>query len=248
MQILALLTRDWLIVKKNILFYITLWIAMPIILHLILAIPLSQIIKMKVLYLNWSAASIWIGSSSIITYFESSYRMQKINHETDYISAILSTPIKNYQIIIANSIIGLILGIVQFLFSLIIISILHHEFYGLFNLIIIFFQIICLLIFVSIMGTLLGLLIPKRLLYLQISIIVLFIFCFGLGIFIPLSSYPSAYINVISFIPLIDIIKNIQSIITHYPISWFSYISNLMMAILFFLIAIIISKKNMRKL
>ena len=50
--ILPMLLRDWLEFKKNALVTILFWILLPILIHTLLAIPLSRMIFLNIRYLN----------------------------------------------------------------------------------------------------------------------------------------------------------------------------------------------------
>ena len=107
-QILPLLKRDWYGFRKHFLEYLALWVIIPILIHLILAIPLSRFIILEVRYLNWSAAGIWVTSAGMASFLETSVRIRKINYETAQIDAILQAPISNLELLTVLSLRGVI--------------------------------------------------------------------------------------------------------------------------------------------
>ena len=64
--IIPMLKRDWIEFRKHVLLTLFFWALIPILIHTFLAIPLSRLIIMDIRYLNWSAAGVWIFSSSMM--------------------------------------------------------------------------------------------------------------------------------------------------------------------------------------
>ena len=96
------------------------WIFIPILIHIILAIPLSQLINLEVRYLNWAAVGIWIITSSMAAFLETSNRIRKIQYETNQIDILLHSPTTNVDILLALFFRGTIIGLIQFIFSILI--------------------------------------------------------------------------------------------------------------------------------
>ena len=71
--VIPMLQRDWIEFKKHALFTILFWVLMPILIHTLLAIPLSRLISMDIRYLNWSAAGVWISSTGMRAFIESTH-------------------------------------------------------------------------------------------------------------------------------------------------------------------------------
>ena len=112
--------RDWYEFRKNFFSYLGLWIFIPILIHIILAIPLSQLINLEVRYLNWAAVGIWIITSSMAAFLETSNRIRKIQYETNKIDILLHSPTTNVDILLALFFRGTIIGLIQFIFSILI--------------------------------------------------------------------------------------------------------------------------------
>ena len=190
-----------------------LWIIIPILIHLILAIPLSRFVILEIRYLNWSAAGIWVVSAAMASFIETSLRIRKINYETPSTDAILQSPISNMEILIGLVLRGVIFGFIQFIFSILITSTLNHEYFGAINILMIIIQIMVVILFFSVFGILIGLLISQLGIFIQFSLALFVIIALGMGLFIPISSYPVSYLTIINTIPLISVLQNIQSII-----------------------------------
>ncbi len=240
--------RDWYGFRKQLPTYLVLWILIPILIHLLLAIPLSSLISLEVRYLNWAAAGIWVTSSGMSSFLETSLRMRKINYETDLIDAILQSPISNFELVTALSLRGVIFGFIQFVFAIFITCTLNHEYLGTLSIFMIIIQVLAIIIFFSVLGTLVGLLISSRNIFIQLSLTLFIIISLGMGAFIPISSYPGSYLAIAEKIPLMVVLQNIQAIIIHHNIQWTSFFLTLVLTIFIFFITLIISNKIFRNI
>ena len=119
--------RDWYEFRNHIVIYLVLWILIPILIHLLLAIPLSHLISLEVRYLNWAAAGIWVTSASMASFLETALRIHKINYETGQIDVILQSPISNFELLMVLSLRGIIFGFIQFIIAILITCTLNHE-------------------------------------------------------------------------------------------------------------------------
>ena len=164
---LALLKRDLFELKRNLIFYFALFSLSPIILYLLLAIPLSYFISVEVRYLNWSSAGIWVACSVIVSLIGTSIRIHKLKYQTNQMEAILTAPITNLFFLFSILMRGLFLGMIQFLFSYFLTAFLTNEYLGLLNVLIIIIHMILALIFFSLLGILLGLIIENTLFLIQ---------------------------------------------------------------------------------
>ena len=225
-----------------------LWVIIPILIHLILAIPLSRFIILEVRYLNWSAAGIWITSAAMASFLETALRIRKINYETPSIDAILQSPISNLEILIGLALRGVVFGFVQFIFSIIITCTLNHEYLGALSILMIIIQIMGIILFFSVLGTFIGLLISHPIIFIQFSLTLFMIVCIGIGAFIPINSYPDSYLIIINKIPLMPVIQNLQSIIIHQSIQWTSFFLTLLLTLLLFFITLVTSNKVFRNI
>ena len=216
--------------------------------HLFLAIPLSRIISLEVRYLNWAAAGIWVTSAGMASFLETALRIRKINYETGQLEVILQSPISNLDFLTILSLRGIILGFIQFVFAIIITCTLNHEYLGTLSILMIIIQIMAFILFFSVFGTLMGLLISKRIIFIQFSLALFMIIILGMGAFIPISNYPESYLTIADKIPLMIILQNIQSIIIHKSIQWTSFFLTLAITILLFFITLIISNRFFRNI
>ena len=225
-----------------------LWIIIPILIHLILAIPLSRLIILEVRYLNWSAAGIWITSAAMASFLETALRIRKINYETGQLEVILQSPISNLDLLTILSLRGIILGFIQFVFAIIITCTLNHEYLGTLSILMIIIQVMAVILFFSALGLFMGVLISHRIVFIQLSLSLFMIISLGMGAFIPISNYPESYMAIVNKIPLMTVCQNLQSIIIHQSIQWTSFFLTLLLTVLLFIITLIISNKVFRNI
>ena len=243
-----MLKRDWYEFRKNFFSYLGLWIFIPILINIILAIPLSQLINLEVRYLNWAAVGIWIITSSMAAFLETSNRIRKIKYETNQIDILLHSPTSNVEILLALFFRGTIIGLIQFVFSILITYTLNHEYLGMWNIVLIVFHILSIITFFSVLGIILGLFINSRILIINFYIILFAILSIGMGVFIPINNYPLSYVEFVKNIPLFMVFQNMQSIIVHEDVQWIGLVFNVISSLLLFFISVIASNKIFRKI
>ena len=151
----------------------------PVLIHLLIAVPLSRLISLEVRYLNWAAAGIWFTSTGMVSFLETSLRIQKINYDTTQIDIILQSPISNFEILLVLSLRGIIFGFIQFIFAILITCTLNHEYLGTLSTLMTMIQVMAVILFFSVLGILLGILIPNRIICIQISMALFIIISMG---------------------------------------------------------------------
>ena len=182
------------------------------------------------------------------SFLETSVRIRKINYETAQIDAILQAPISNLELLTVLSLRGVIFGFIQFIFAILITCALNHEYLGTLSVLMIVIQIMAVILFFSIFGILMGLLISHRTIFIQFSLALFIVMSLGIGAFIPISNYPESYLSIVNKIPLMIVLQNMQSIIVHQSIQWLSFFLSLALTTLLFFISLIISKKVFRSI
>lgn len=247
-SILCLLKREWIEFKKYSITIVLFWIIFPIVLHICLAIPLSNLIVLKIRYLNWSSAGVWIVVSSIVAFIVTSKHLIKFKNKNYQIEAVLQAPITNLNLLLSIFIKGSIYGLLQFLIALILISTLNHEYYSVLQYLQILIQMIIIIGTFSVFGMMLGLILNNVMSLIYSTIILFIILTFGTGTFIPLNNYPINYINFVDKIPFVYIISNTKAIIINEPIQWIGFFLSLLMIILLMIISLIISHRVFRVL
>ena len=246
--IIPMLKRDWIEFRKYALFTILFWILIPILIHTFLAIPLSRFIFMDIRYLNWSAAGVWISTAGMVAFLETANRLRKIHFETRQIDAILQSPVTNLELLSVIMLRGVIFGLCQFVFAICITSTLNHEYFSIANILFITVQMLVIISFFSVLGTIFGLVISNRMIFIQSSFILFLLLSFSMGTFIPMSYYPDGFTSIIGYIPLSTVFGNIQAIITHESIQWTSFFLTIGLIIIMSIISLIVSHNIFRKI
>lgn len=241
-----MLKRDWFSFRKKALSLVFVWAVFPMVLHILIAIPLSKVIQLDIRYLNWVAPGIWIVSSGFIAFATSFYRLKKIRGNSEQLEIYLKAPMSNVQILLPIMIWACILGMIQFLFSFVLTTSINHEYYTVVQVAQIGLISLISVIFFSIIGTLFGLLIRNEFISSFSNFILHLVIAFGLGAFIPLEIYPNTFQKMIKFIPLSGIFENLQSIVQNNSIELSSIVIMLILCIVLFFVNVVLSHKKFR--
>jgi len=243
-----LMLRELYDFKNHFISVLLFWVLMPVILHIFLAIPLSLVIQLDIRYLNWSAGGIWIVTAGITAFLYSANRMRKIHQESSQIDALLKAPLTNLDLLLITVLRGVLYGIGQFIIALIITTSLNNEYLGINGLLVVSFQMFTLIMHFAVLGTFLGMILPGRMVFTNVSFFIFLFISFGLGNFIPLEFFPETYLTIIEAIPTTGAFANIKSVIIHTPFNWKGFFFTLMGTIIIFIITLISSHKLFRKI
>ncbi len=243
----VLLYRDWLNIKKNGISLLVIFTMLPMLLHLFLSIPLSNIISLDIRYLNWAAPGIWVTASGLLAFCIAILRMKKIKHDSGQLDALLKTPLRNGEIIFSVIIMATLLGLVQALISIAITVLLNNENLGFDQILLILLQIIPLINFYAILGTLLGIFIKDGIVLISIILLMFLILALSIGSFLPLTIFPTNYVEVVSLLPLTSIINSCQMIIQNGTITYIGIFLTFLLNIFLVLLTIVVSYKTFRK-
>ena len=243
----VLLYRDWLNIKKNGISLLVIFTMLPMLLHLFLSIPLSNIISLDIRYLNWAAPGIWVTASGLLAFCIAILRMKKIKHDSGQLDALLKTPLRNGEIIFSVIIMATLLGLVQALISIAITVLLNNENLGFGQILLILLQIIPLINFYAILGTLLGIFIKDGIVLTSLILLMFLILALSIGSFLPLTIFPTNYVEVVSLLPLTSIINSCQMIIQNGTITYIDIFLTFLLNIFLVLLTIVVSYKTFRK-
>ncbi len=243
----VLLYRDWLNIKKNGISLLVIFTMLPMLLHLFLSIPLSNIISLDIRYLNWAAPGIWVTASGLLAFCIAILRMKKIKHDSGQLDALLKTPLRNGEIIFSVIIMATLLGLVQALISIAITVLLNNENLGFGQILLILLQIIPLINFYAILGTLLGIFIKDGIVLISLILLMFLILALSIGSFLPLTIFPTNYVDVVSLLPLTSIINSCQMIIQNGTITYIGIFLTFLLNIFLVLLTIVVSYKTFRK-
>ena len=243
----VLLYRDWLNIKKNVILLLVIFTMLPMLLHLFLSIPLSNIISLEIRYLNWAATGIWVTASGLLAFCVAILRMKKIKHDSGQLDALLKTPLRNGEIIFSVIIIATLLGFLQVLVSIGLTVLLNNEYLGMGQIMLILLQIVPLINFYAILGTLLGIFIKDGIALVSMILFIFLVLAFSIGSFLPLANFPTNYVDVVNKFPLTIIISSCQMIIQNGTITYIGIFLTLLINILLALLTIVVSYKTFRK-
>ena len=243
----VLLYRDWLNIKKNGIALLLIFTILPMLLHLFLSIPLSNIISLDIRYLNWAAPGIWVTTSGLLAFCVAVLRMKKIKHDSGQLDALLKTPLRNSEIIFSVIIIATILGIIQALVSIGLTTLLNNEYFGVRQISLIMLQILPLINFYAILGTLLGIFIKNEITLVSVILLVFLVLALSIGSFLPLANFPKNYVFAVNKVPLTSIIDSCQMIIQNGTITYIGVFLTFLVNIFLVFLTIAVSYKTFRK-
>ena len=174
-------------------------------------------------------------------------RMKKIKHDSGQLDALLKTPLRNGEIIFSVIIMATLLGLVQALISIAITVLLNNENLGFDQILLILLQIIPLINFYAILGTLLGIFIKDGIVLISLILLMFLILALSIGSFLPLTIFPPNYVDVVSLLPLTSIINSCQMIIQNGTITYIGIFLTFLLNIFLVLLTIVVSYKTFRK-
>ena len=220
---------------------------LPMLLHLFLSIPLSNIITLDLRYLNWAAPGIWATSSGLLAFCVTILRMKKIKYDSGELDALMKTPLRNGEIIFSVIIMGTILGFIQALISIALTILLNNEYLGFWQILLILLQLIPLINFYAVLGSLLGMFIKNGMVLVSTILLIFLLLSLSIGSFLPLANFPANYVNVVNKFPLTAIIESCQMIIQNGTITYVGIFLTFLINIFLVLLTIAISYKTFRK-
>ena len=243
----TLLYRDWLNIKKHAISLFLVLTMFPMLLHLFISIPLSNVISLDIRYLNWAAPGIWITSSGVLAFCIAILRMKKIKYDSGQLDAFLKTPLANSDIIVSVVITATILGFIQVLISIGLTVLLNNEYLGFKQILFILFQVLPLINFFAILGNLIGIFVKHGIALISMILFIFLVLTLSIGSFLPLVHFPVNYVDLVSKFPLTMIINNCQIIIQNNVSSYIGPFITYLINIVLILITIVVSHKSFRK-
>ena len=240
----ALLRRELYVLKYNLIPFICIWMLLPMSIYLFISLPLSSLISINVInYVNWSSIGNAVYSSSILAYLLSSNLMLKYKNKTSFSSLMLAAPQTNSQHLGAIVIWAAIIGLVQFLFSIVISEALNSSNLFFLDNILIMIYGLPIIIFVSNLAIFVHLIVDRKLVQTLINSILIIFLLFSSGLFLPLNQAPLF----LSYSPIYQTIINMQNIIMINSSVIYPSIIVLVLSAILFVINLVISYKVLRK-
>ncbi len=239
----ALLRRELYVLKYNLIPFICIWMLLPMAIYLFISIPLSSQISIDVInYINWSSIGNAVYASSIITYLLSSKLILRYKSKTSFSNLMLSAPQTNYQHLGAILIWASIIGLVQFVFSIVITQALNSSNLFFLDKILIIIYGLPIIILVSNLAIFIYLIVDSKLVQTLINSILTIFFVFSSGLFLPLNKAPIF----LSYSPLYQTLINMQNIIMINSSVIYPSIIILVLSVLLFVINLVVSHKVLR--
>ena len=240
----ALLRRELYVLKYNLIPFICIWMLLPMAIYLFVSIPLSSQISIDVInYVNWSSIGNAVYASSILAYLLSSNLMLKYKNKTSFSNLMLAAPQTNSQHLGAIVIWACMIGLVQFLFSIVITQALNSSNLFFLDKILIMIYGLPIIIFVSNFAIFVHLIVDRKLVQTLVNSILIIFFLFSSGLFLPLNQAPLF----LSYSPLNQTIINMQNIIMINSSIIYPSIIVLALSAILFVINLVISYKVLRK-
>jgi len=240
----ALLRRELYILKHNLIPFICIWMLLPMAIYLFISIPLSSQISIDVInYINWSSIGNAVYASSVLTYLLSTNLILKYKNKTSFSNLMLAAPQTNSQHLGAIIIWASVIGLVQFLFSIVITQALNSSNLFFLDKILIIIYGIPIIIFVSNLAIFVCLIVNSKLVHTLVNFILIIFFLFSSGLFFPLDKAPIF----LSYSPLYQTLINMQNIIMINSSVIYPSIIVLVFSSILYVVNLVISYKVLRK-
>ena len=116
----TLLKREFFALKHDLISYICIWTLFPMFVYLFISVPLSSQISTEAInYINWSSIGNAVYTSCLMSYMISFKLILSYKDKTNFSHLLLSAPQTNLQHLGSIIAWATIIGVIQFLFSII---------------------------------------------------------------------------------------------------------------------------------
>tara|TARA_B100001175_G_scaffold222254_1_gene189243 strand:- start:604 stop:1341 length:738 start_codon:yes stop_codon:yes gene_type:complete len=219
-NILVLIIKELLNIKKNILQYIFILFLFPSLLFMFLAIPLSKVfIDLKPIYSVWVCSGVLFVSVLFNIYVFNLGWFKKM-YDNDFMK---SLPITTSEYLLSQISFSIIIGFFQYTISVLILNSLSIGFMNFIQFIKCFFILFPSMVIISNISLISNYFIKNKFSFNIFNSFVFLFLSFSIGSLVPLDLYPKEYINIIGYFPLSATLINIQNIISFDPL-YFSMI------------------------
>jgi len=233
-NILVLIIKELLNIKKNILQYIFILFLFPSLLFMFLAIPLSKVfINLKPIYSVWVCSGVLFVSVLFNIYVFNLGWFKKM-YDNDFMK---SLPITTSEYLSSQISISIIIGFFQYTISVIILNSLSIGFMNFIQFIKCLFILFPSMVIISNISLIGNYFIKNKFSFNIFNSFVFLFLSFSIGSLVPLDLYPKEYINIISYFPLSATLINIQNIISFDSV----YFSMILISFFYLLVFITLS-------
>ncbi len=217
-QVSLLLKREIFILKHRWLRFVSFWILFPLVIFVFGALPLYKIIPHQTLdYLHWVMPGIWIVTSAIVSIQIGVARMHQLKMN-NYLHPVLKSPITIGEVITGYFLIAVCYGLIQLFLGMTILILLNQGSYTIFQYVSVIIQILCMILFISGLGNMIGLCTDSGNSDSVIIILVFIVLSFGFGGMLPIQLFPRELSSILNRIPIVILIKNTQNILLLKPV------------------------------
>lgn len=210
-NVLILIIKELLNIKKNILQYIFILFLFPSLLFMFLAIPLSKVfIDLKPIYSIWVCSGVLFVSVLFNIYIFNLSWFKKM-YDNDFMK---SLPVTTSEYLLSQISFSIIVGFFQYTISVIILNSLSIGFMNFIQFIKCFFILFPSMVIISNISLISNYFIKNKFSFNIFNSFIFLFLSFSIGSLVPLDLYPKEYINIISYFPLSATLINIQNIIS----------------------------------
>ena len=241
--------REWVRFKPSMVYFLLSCFLLTLLLHLFLGFPLRSVFKDigGMNYMFWMVPGIIIILSSLMVYFVTLTNINNLLAFPKSIDVICKTPVANWQVLAGLVCWGSTIGIIQWILSLAVTSVLNNEFYQLLINIRLAIQSIIIIPFFAVLAIFTHLISNNRFWIMTTSLFYFITLSFGFGCFIPLNTFPDEVVALVKIIPLSGIVEGAQSIIMGRQGSFIWGFFTLIITGIIFIFSVIISNKKFRQ-
>ncbi len=212
---LILIKREILAGRKIIVITYLMLLMFPLILFLLIALPMYKSIQTvnNLEYLSWVAPGIWIVSSAFTAFLLSMATSHHLKFESRLAEIYLKSPVSIAVIILPGLMWGLAHGIMEMGVSVLETNLIIADVTTPAKIFKMIAQILPLILFFSVLGTVLGTWVEKFYTLSTITFVLFMFFTLGTGNFIPLDLFPATYNQILSGSPIVGDINHTQNIL-----------------------------------
>lgn len=240
---------QWLRFKPSLGYFLLSCFLLPLLLHLFIGFPFRYVFNdiNGMNYMFWMIPGNFIILSCLMAYTVTIINMNNFMVYPKSIDNICKTPVSNFQILFSVIIWAFTIGIIQWLISIIVVSLLINEFYSLLVSIRLALQTLVIIPFFSVLSILTFLISNNQFWKMTASLFYFIFLSFGLGCLIPLNTFPEEVYKFIKLIPITGVINGSQNIIMGKPGSFTSGLFIIILTGILFIICLIISNKKFKQ-
>lgn len=241
--------QEWIRFRSSLWYFLLSSFLLTVIFHLFLGFPFRAVFVdiYGMNYMYWMVPGILIFLSSLMSYSITIINLKNLLVYPKSIEPMCKTPVANWQILAGVTLWATTIGILQWVISLCVTSLLNNEFYQIFIDVRLAIQTILVIPFFSVLAILTFLISINQFWQLTTSLLYFISLAFGLGCFIPLESFPVEIVEIVKIVPLTSIIEGAQKIIMGQNGSFTGGLFTFFITALLFLISVILSNKKFRQ-